>query len=216
MVIPLIGRYLLFTMFLVSFSIAISVVTLNFHRRWTSIHLPVFYELNSGMVQRWYSAHNAPLDLPSVHPLVAKIVADDAAGGRRCPVGERRIHHHLWSVKVTIESSALSLPRPRHPGSLRLHQQFTETQPLLHVLLHARQRPRDGHAPVAIGPNAWPGPRGSSTNAGQCSLCGRLLSGQAEARQGRPIIIKSFFSSFSPTRYPRTGPTWLSCWTVCC
>jgi len=34
MVIPLIGRYLLFTMFLVSFSIAISVVTLNFHRRY--------------------------------------------------------------------------------------------------------------------------------------------------------------------------------------
>ncbi|KAL3105421.1 hypothetical protein niasHT_025785 [Heterodera trifolii] len=38
MVIPLIGRYLLFTMFLVSFSIAISVVTLNFHRRDGTLH----------------------------------------------------------------------------------------------------------------------------------------------------------------------------------
>uniref|UniRef100_A0A183CGM3 Neur_chan_memb domain-containing protein n=1 Tax=Globodera pallida TaxID=36090 RepID=A0A183CGM3_GLOPA len=38
MVIPLIGRYLLFTMFLVTFSIAISVVTLNFHRRDGTLH----------------------------------------------------------------------------------------------------------------------------------------------------------------------------------
>ncbi|KAI1730908.1 neurotransmitter-gated ion-channel transmembrane region domain-containing protein [Ditylenchus destructor] len=38
LVIPLIGKYLLFTMFLVSFSIAISVVTLNFHRRDGTLH----------------------------------------------------------------------------------------------------------------------------------------------------------------------------------
>jgi nicotinic acetylcholine receptor len=38
LVIPLIGQYILFTMFLVSFSIIISVVTLNWYRRDGTLH----------------------------------------------------------------------------------------------------------------------------------------------------------------------------------
>lgn len=38
LVIPLIGKYILFTMFLVSFSIIISVVTLNWYRRDGTLH----------------------------------------------------------------------------------------------------------------------------------------------------------------------------------
>jgi nicotinic acetylcholine receptor len=39
LVIPLIGKYLLFTMFLVTFSIFLSVISVNFHRRFCTIYI---------------------------------------------------------------------------------------------------------------------------------------------------------------------------------
>ncbi|GMR30088.1 hypothetical protein PMAYCL1PPCAC_00283, partial [Pristionchus mayeri] len=115
LVIPLIGKYLLFTMFLVSLSIIFSVITLNFYRRDGSAH-----PMPSWM--RWLFVHTLPRYI-LLKPAEENTTTDDASSTSDIHLGSRRPSPYFLSVPTIGDGecrlSQLAALRGMHPDMLR-------------------------------------------------------------------------------------------------
>jgi len=138
MAIPLIGRYLLFTMFLVSFSIAISVVTLNFHRRFvenTFLSHCLCLSLGDGTLHtmpRWIYR----LFIRLLPKLLMMSPPDEDAQSEN---DESTTISGANELMTPLPSSYSS----RYASSFRMCQQFSaQSQPLFHVFIDQKQRAR--------------------------------------------------------------------------